>query len=134
MAQQGKVFSYQLTLKNNKPFIPPTVIPMANGVVKHSPITTGGLGMTMAILRVPSCLTVDFNYLTALRNNKLIDYYEVRNSNSEIAFYWRQMQGNQTINLNVNLIQTFSGSCIQKPHTAYPYYNNDQPVWVLAKQ
>ena len=88
MAQQGKVFSYQLTLKNNKPFIPPTVIPMANGVVKHSPITTGGLGMTMAILRVPSCLTVDFNYLTALRNNKLIDYYEVRNSNSEIAFYW----------------------------------------------
>lgn len=90
--------------------------------------------MTVAVIRVPSCLSVDFKFLEAMKNNHLIDFYEVRNLNSEIVFYWRQMQGNQTIALSVNLIQTYSGVCLQKPHTAYPYYNNDQPVWVLAKK
>lgn len=108
-----------------------------NGTVVAQPnyiIMDGGLGMTLAVLRVPACLQVDFNYLEALKRNKVVDFYEVRNFNSEIVLYWRQMQGNETKQVQIDLIQRYAGVCLQKPHTAYPYYNADQPVWVMARK
>lgn len=51
-----------------------------------------GLGMTIAILRVPSCLKVNFNMLEALKSNGMVDQYEVRKKNTEIVMYWRQMK------------------------------------------
>lgn len=95
-------------------------------------IWDGGLGMVVSVVRVPSCLQIDFNYLEAMKRNKLVDFYEIRNFNSEIVLYWRQMRGGEVKTVQVDLIQRYAGGCLQKPHTAYPYYNNDQPIWVLA--
>lgn len=92
----------------------------------------GGLGMTLAIVRVPACLQIDFNYLEGLKRNRKVDFYEVRNFNSEIVLYWRQMYPGEKKTISVDLVQRYAGSCLQKPHTAYPYYNNDQPIWVTA--
>ncbi len=92
----------------------------------------GGLGMVLAIVRIPSCLQIDFNYLEALKRNRRVDFYEVRNFNSEIVLYWRQMFPGEQKTINIDLIQRYAGQCLQKPHTAYPYYNDDQPIWVLA--
>lgn len=89
--------------------------------------------MTLAVVRVPACLTIDFNFLEALKRNKIVDFYEVRNYNSEIVLYWRQMRGGEVKTLSIDLLQRYSGTCAQKPHTAYPYYNSDQPVWVVTK-
>ncbi len=89
--------------------------------------------MTVAIVRVPSCLNIVFDYLEALKRNRIVDFYEVMNQNTEIVLYWRQMMPAEKKTLSVDLIQRYSGVCLQKPHTAYNYYNNDQPVYALAK-
>jgi len=64
-SQQGKVFSYRVTLKNTKPHFPPVIVPM-NGTTRNSTNKTaatmpiifngGGLGMVISIVRIPSCL------------------------------------------------------------------------------
>jgi hypothetical protein len=128
----GKVFSYTITLKNNKTVVLPPVNNATPAAAGATPIWNGGgLGMTLAVLRVPSCLQVDFTYLENLKRNKKVDFYEVRNFNSEIVLYWRSMAPGATLTTQVNLLHRYGGTCLQKPHNAYPYYNNDQPVWVL---
>ena len=117
-------------MKNNKPFTPLPVQNNTKGVAASPIIYDGGLGMTVAIIRLPSCLQLDFNFLENMKRNRVVDFYEVRNYNSELVLYWRQMMPGKTRSFNVDLIQRYSGQCLQKPHTAYPYYNNDQPVWV----
>ena len=94
----------------------------------------GGLGMVLAILRIPACLQIDFNFLEGLKRNKIVDYYEVQNYNSEIVLYWRQMRPAEVKTVQIDLIQRYQGTCLQKPHSAYPYYNNDQPIWVTASR
>jgi len=89
----------------------------------------GALGMTVAIFRVPSCLEINFNLLDEMKANKVYDYYEVRNFNSDIAFYWRQFKNNEAKDFNLDFLQAFAGECYQQPHNAYLYYNNDQPKW-----
>jgi hypothetical protein len=92
----------------------------------------GGLGMVIGILRIPACLQIDFNFLEGLKRNKIVDYYEVQNFNSEIVLYWRQMRPAEVKTVQIDLIQRYQGTCLQKPHSAYPYYNNDQAIWVTA--
>lgn len=65
------------------------------------------MGMILAIVRVPACLGIDFNYLEGLKRNKMVDFYEVRNANSEIVIYWRQMQPKETKTVQVDLIQRY---------------------------
>lgn len=66
--------------------------------------------------------------------SKKIAYYEVRNANSEIVIYYRQIAPGQRIVEIVPFVQRYSGTlCLQKPHNAYVYYNNDQPVWTTSK-
>ena len=135
-AQVGKVFSYKLRLENLKKGGPVPIPLAANATPADAamPIVyDGGLGMVLAIVRVPACLQIDFNYLEALKRNRVVDFYEVRSFNSEIVLYWRQMRPAEVKNVQVDLVQRYSGSCLQKPHTAYPYYNNDQPIWVMAQ-
>ncbi len=102
---QGKVFTYKMRVENIKPYIIP-MMKAANGTMVRNtsvPIYDGGLGMTLAILRVPACLTINFNYLEALKRNKIVDFYEVRNFNSEIVFYWRQMMPSEVKTVSVDL-------------------------------
>ena len=143
-AQIGRIFSYRLTLRNTKPFTRPVnaTNPVLNrsaavaGVVTPSvtiaPPIDGGMGMVVSVVRIPSCLQIDFNFLEGLKRNKIVDFYEVKNFNTEIVLYWRQMRPGEVKNLSIDLIQRYSGVCAQKPHNAYPYYNNDQPVWQMA--
>lgn len=107
----GKVFSYDLSLTN---------------LYKEK-----GQGMTVAILRVPACLQVNFDHLESLKRNREIAQYEVRSDTSEIIFYQRALGPAETKTFSVDLIQRYQGTCLQKPHTAYFYYNNDEPAWVL---
>ena len=60
-----------------------------NGTMVDSVIYDGGLGMVVSIVRVPSCLQVDWNFLETMKRNRIVDFYEVRNFNSEIVLYWR---------------------------------------------
>jgi hypothetical protein len=108
----GKVFSYKMTVRNLKTYTPVPMIKAENGTMIPGIIMDGGLGMVVGIVRVPACLQIDFNYLEGLKRNRLVDFYEVRNFNSEIVFYWRQMMGGETKTLKVNFVQRYSGSCL----------------------
>lgn len=51
------------------------------------------LGMINLVFYKPSYLKVNLNDLETLKKNKVVDFYELRNNNSEIVFYWRGIQG-----------------------------------------
>lgn len=51
-----------------------------------------GAGMTVAIVRVPACLQINWDLVEKMRDNGDFDMYEVRNNNSELVLYWRQAQ------------------------------------------
>jgi len=131
-SMQGRIFTYKLNLTNTKRFVPIKPQPLNDTIAQSTIRYDGGLGMIVSIVRIPSCLQVDFNFLEGLKRNKFVDFYEVKNFNSEIVLYWRQMRPGETKTLSVDLIQRYSGTCLQKPHNAYPYYNNDQPVWIMS--
>jgi len=95
--------------------------------------TLKSVGMTIAILRIPSCLQINFNYLDRLVQTKAVAYYEAKNANSEVVLYWRGMAAGGSLTQVVPFIQRYAGTCVQKPHTGYLYYNDDQPVWVLTQ-
>ena len=109
---KNDILSYQISLQNQN--------------------SAKGQGMTVLIFRVPSCLKVDFNQLETLSQNKIFDYFEVRNSNTEVVLYWRQMTPGESKSIQLDFVQFIAGEfCTEKPHTAYLYYNDDQPVWYL---
>lgn len=54
--QKGKVFSYKIRLQNNKVSTIPTPVPVDNKMALMPPYDNGGLGMVLAVLRVPACL------------------------------------------------------------------------------
>jgi len=59
--------------------------------------------MTVAIFRVPTCLAVNFDQLEIMKDNELFAQYEVRHSNTEIVFYWRQMEPEESKELTIQL-------------------------------
>jgi len=67
--------------------------------------------MGVSIIRVPTCLEINFNLLDDLKRNKVFDYYEVRNSNTEIVMYWRQFKPSEDKRFNLDLLQRYSGDC-----------------------
>lgn len=105
----GRLFTYDLELTNTR--------------------RTRGLLMVVAVFRVPSCLEVNFQALEDLKNNLLIDHFEVLESNTQIAIYWRQFRPDETKNIQLDLVQAFAGECYQQPSDAYLYYNNDEPIY-----
>lgn len=91
------------------------------------------MGMTLATFRMPSCLDINFDLLETLKNNNVFDQYEIRNANTEIVFYWRQMKPAESKVITLDFVQRFSGDvCYQKPSNAYLFYNDDQPVWTVV--
>ena len=86
--------------------------------------------MTVVIFRVPSSLKIDFNYLETLSNNGKFDMHEIKNGNSEIIMYWRQLKPEQTVSFDLKLIKAIEGESYEKPHTAYLYYSKEDTVWV----
>jgi hypothetical protein len=87
----GDAFTYEIVLKNKN--------------------LAETLGMSVSILRVPTCLEINFNLLDSLMSNKVFDYYEVRNSNQEIVIYWKSFGEGEEKKFNIDLLQRYSGDC-----------------------
>lgn len=49
-------------------------------------------GMTLIEVNLPSCVQIDLNQLEDLKRGNYVDYYELRNWNSQLVFYLRGMQ------------------------------------------
>jgi len=80
----GDAFTFEVTLLNKQP--------------------ESALGMGISIIRIPSCLEINFNLLDDLMRDKVFDYYEVRHANTEIVFYWRQFAPSETKTFNLDML------------------------------
>mmetsp|Transcript_34276 Transcript_34276/g.25357 ORF Transcript_34276/g.25357 Transcript_34276/m.25357 type:complete len:88 (+) Transcript_34276:394-657(+) len=86
--------------------------------------------MVVAVIRPPACLEMNYQILDTLQGNGAFDFYEVLNSNTEVVLYWRNLKQGEARHLQLSFLQTYHGSCYQRPHSAYMYYNDEHQVWV----
>ena len=52
--------------------------------------------MVIVEINIPSCSEIDLNILEFLVKQNKVDYYEIRNNESQIVLYWRGMQQNSS--------------------------------------
>ena len=93
--------------------------------------TNSSMGLVIIDLRVPSCYQLSLAYFETLRSNGLIDYYELREGNTEAYIYIRSLKPGETRTFNIDLIKIFKGTCIDRPSSAFEYYNPQSPVYVV---
>lgn len=65
---EGKIFKYKSTLEYKNP--------------------EDGTGMAVVIIRVPSCLAMNFDLIEKMKDNNDFDQYEIKANNSELVLYW----------------------------------------------
>jgi hypothetical protein len=86
-------------------------------------------GMTLWEFNKPSCFDFNINDLETLREKKFIDFYEIRKSNSQVAFYWRGMAASQRKSFKLTLTKRFPlNNCSERAHEIYLYYGKDVSV------
>jgi hypothetical protein len=93
--------------------------------------TNSSMGLVIIDLRVPSCYQLSLAYFETLRSNGLIDYYELREGNTEAYIYIRSLKPGEIRTFSIDLIKIFEGICIDRPSSAFEYYNPQSPVYVV---
>ena len=81
-------------------------------------------GMLMCIIGLQTGLKVNLNDLEGLRRNQLVDFYELRNHNSEVILYWRGMAAESQRQVELTFLREFQVKQA-KPTlvSAYLYYD-----------
>ena len=86
-------------------------------------------GMLIAIISLQTGLKVNLNDLEGLRRNGVIDFYEMRNMNSEVIIYWRGMKAKGTREFELAFLQEFN---VKKAYstlvTTYLYYDKSGSI------
>lgn len=65
-------------------------------------------GMLICVISLQTGLKANLNDLEGLRRNGLIDFYELRNHNSEVILYWRGMRPKGTRRVELAFLREFS--------------------------
>ncbi|MCB9640495.1 MAG: OmpA family protein [Myxococcales bacterium] len=86
-----------------------------------------GLPMTLARLAFPGSLQPQLWQLRALKEKKLVDYYETRPR--EIILYWRSLAPRFKTTIKLDLEARITGNYSAAPSRTYLYYTNDQVYW-----
>ena len=85
-----------------------------------------GKGMTLAIIRIPSCQEIDYNSLERLQNQNKVSYFEVFNGNTDVVLYWKSLKAGEVKEVSLSMTQTYNTDmCIFRPSKAYLYYDED---------
>ena len=93
-------------------------------------------GMSVAIIRVPSCLKLDVNQFELLKNKGVFDHYEVAPDLSSYTIYWTSMkpfkgQESERKGASITLFRDFAGDrCQERASVAYLYYDNENKLYV----
>lgn len=93
-----------------------------------------GMQMVVAIISVPSCMDVDPNQLSILKEQNKITYYEVSPDNSLINLYWSYVKAKEERSVDLVSTVKFGGAnsvCQRRASQAYNYYNNDKDIWLM---
>lgn len=94
--------------------------------------TSGGLPMTMAMIGIPSGLTLQPWQLKEMQEKHAFDYYEVHKN--YLVLYFREMGPYQTIQLNFDLKAEVAGKYQAPAGNAYLYYTDELRDWVEGEE
>ena len=87
--------------------------------------------MAVAIVSIPSCLSVELAQLELLKESGSIDNFEISADNTLITLYWTYLKAGSTQEVTLARTRTFAGKvCKQRASQAYLYYDDDQRVWI----
>jgi hypothetical protein len=83
-------------------------------------------GMSVAIISVPSCLTVELTQLELLKEAGQIDNFEVSADNTLITLYWTYLTAGQSKQVTLARTRQYvSEVCLSRASQAYLYYDDD---------
>lgn len=89
--------------------------------------TDSGQPMSMVSLGLPAGLEPRTSQLDELKEDGVIDFYELRNR--EVICYWRSLEANQQIDLSLDLTAEIPGSYTGPASRAWLYYTAEQQQW-----
>lgn len=108
------IYTYDIVIKNNAPVVQ---------------------GMVTYIFSKPTALEFSMSDLQTLKMANEIDFFEIRNNNSQIVFYWKGMAANGVIDITVSLYKRFPTiPVVESIHMAYLYYNQDESSVYITPQ
>ncbi|HEY4787270.1 MAG TPA: hypothetical protein VIH57_14525, partial [Bacteroidales bacterium] len=96
--------------------------------VKLQNKTDKGLPMTMAVIGIPSGLSLQPWQLKEMQEKQKFDFYEVRKN--YLVLYYRQMIPNELRELNFDLKAEIAGTYQAPASSGYLYYTNEFKKWV----
>jgi TonB-dependent SusC/RagA subfamily outer membrane receptor len=96
--------------------------------IKLQNITEQGLPMTMAVVGIPSGLSLQPWQLKEIQEKEKVDFYEL--SKNYLVLYYRQMAPGEARELNLDLRAEIAGVYRAPASSAYLYYTNEYKHWV----
>ena len=83
-------------------------------------------GMVIFEFKKASCLDFDINDLENMKNNEIIDFYEIKENNSKIIFYLRGLKENSERDIEFSLYKRFEYvEYEERTHHLYLYYDKE---------
>lgn len=91
-------------------------------------LTNKGLPMTIALIGIPSGLSLQPWQLKEIQNKKMVDYYEL--TGNYLVLYYRQMYPGELKSINLDLRAEIGGSYQAPASCTYLYYTNEYRHWI----
>ena len=87
--------------------------------------------MHVAVLSIPSCMTVEQSQLEMLKDQGAVNNYEFSADNSLLTLYWTYLKANEEKNVSISRVVTNTGTnCIERASRAWNYYDDANTVWL----
>jgi alpha-2-macroglobulin-like protein len=93
-------------------------------------VTNTGIPTTMAVIGIPSGLSIQPWQLKELQEKQVFDFYEMMNGN--LVLYYREMGPNEIRNINLDLKAELPGQFTGAASCAYLYYTHEFKDWVAG--
>ncbi|WP_017734043.1 TonB-dependent receptor plug domain-containing protein [Nafulsella turpanensis] len=94
--------------------------------------TAEGIPQTLAVVGIPSGLSLQAWQLKDLQEKGLFDFYEIQGN--FVVFYYREMAPNDKRTINLDLKASVPGIYQASASSAYLYYTNEYKYWVEGER
>ncbi len=88
--------------------------------------------MTIALIGIPSGLSLQSWQLKELKEKREFDYYEIKDN--YLVLYWVEMGPSSTININLDLKSEIPGLYEAPASYAYLYYTNEYKNYIRGNR
>lgn len=96
--------------------------------IKLQNTSENGLPMSMAVVGIPSGLSLQPWQLKEIREKEKIDFYEI--SKNYLVLYYRQMAPGESKDINLDLRAEIAGTYQAPASCTYLYYTNEYKYWI----